>query len=1145
MIEKCKILESWIMVEHLSEGDISLNNKDILTLADLQGQDFYSLFVDKIKNQKWNQRQKGGVVVYFDVFKFREVVAILREKYNLKPTDEDIRFGDKFSFALYFDSNLNFLPDMTFFTESAYIRYYKTVPYEEEFREFEQNLKNQLSQDFDETVGDPEKFNAAIKKELQRYGIDVANCRMQFPRNIETEATNLHSFFIDDLEKAKGIKTSNLNAYFYGNKEERRNLDSKKDSVNFYPHMFEQILQPENYPLGRFPSNTKYALSLMQQVAVNLSIGFDNNQMRSVNGPPGTGKTTLLKDIFAQLVVQQAYDIAKLSSHFIKGTEKTIYFNSASIGEIPKYITENNIVVASSNNGAVQNIVNELPLSKEIDKSLIEDLKEADYFREISNAKVSVEWMEDENGKKREELVKESVSGEEKFWGLFSLEGGKMDNMTNVLTNMKHIHKYLEEEYLPDQDIYKQFLKQYEEVKAIRANRQAFADSIRAYQECTQKLERVSANYQKELEKNKNELHTELQRLEKIRRECSQQLEQLQTQMKAVQNRAETVRKNMESMNQCLQVHKGQRPYFFAGKKKKEEYRSRLNEITAQLVKLSDEDIEYSKQEKEINNKILLRQTELEQSTEKQLELERRFTSWEMAESGKISKLKKRVLEYDNIRNNSKIEPLNMNQEYDDLQMSNPWFDESYRVAQSKLFVMALRVRKQFLYENRKNIKASTIVWNQQEKYLERKPVIEAAWNWINMTIPVVSSTFASFSRMCKNLGKETLGHLFIDEAGQALPQAAVGAIYRSRHVMAVGDPLQIKPVLTLDSNALDILGNHFRVTEKYLSASASVQTLVDAASSYGFYRKQDMSEDSWIGIPLWVHRRCQYPMFTISNMISYDGFMVQGIEKYGKTGWFDVAGTANNKYVEEQGKFLLQKLKEMIDKNPKILDKKEKDVVYVITPFSNVAYQLSQKLREIHFTRYDEHGKPTNVGTVHTFQGKEAPIVFFVLGADQQSGGAARWAVAEANIMNVAATRAKEEFYIIGDKKLYLGLDCDVVTDTNQIIRQYKNQHPDLVDDQVHKTELDVQAAETQMSIVDADSRRITGTVKYVGKGTKSFYAYVTGDDGKEYSITESIYSNMKPATEVLQKGNKISFVPEEGQKKLFATEVKIDIQN
>lgn len=1143
MIEKYKILEAWIMVEHLSEGDISLKDRAILTLNDLQGQDFYSLFLHEIEKKKWNQRQKGGVVVYFDVFKFREVVDILRAQYGLKPTDEDIRLGDKFSFALYFDRNLNFLADMTFFTESAYIRYFKKIPHAEEFREFEENLKNQFLQDFDETVRNPAKFNAAIQKELLRYGIDVTNCRMQILGNIETEATNLHSFFIDDLEKAKKIKTANLNAYLYGNKEGRKNLDSKKDSVSFNPHMFEQILQPKNYPLGRFPGNTIYALSLMQQVAVNLSVGFDNNQIRSVNGPPGTGKTTLLKDIFAQLVVQQAYDIVKLSDHFIKGSEKTIYFNCASIGDIPEYITENNIVVASSNNGAVQNIVNELPLSKEIDNSLIEELKEADYFREISNANVWVEWLEDENGKKREELVKESVPGEEKFWGVFSLEGGKTDNMTNILTNMKHIHKYLEEEYLPDQDIYKEFLKHYEEVKAIQTRRQEFADSIRVYQECIQKLEQACGSYQKELGEKENQLCTEIHKLAETERECGHRLEQLKISLREVQNRAEIVQKNMTSMDKCLQMHKEQRPGFFAGKKKKEEYRSRLNEITSQLVKLSNEDTECSKQEKEINNNILLHQMELRQSTEKQEKLQQNFNRWKMIEAGKISNLKKRVCKYEDIRNNSKTQPLNMNQEYDDLQLSNPWFDEAYRVAQSKLFVMALRVRKQFLYENRKNIKAAIIVWGQQEKYLERKPVIEAAWNWINMTIPVISSTFASFSRMCKNLGAETLGHLFIDEAGQALPQAAVGAVYRSRHVMVVGDPLQIKPVLTLDSNTLYMLGRYFGVTEKYLSASASVQTLVDAASQYGFYRNQDKSEESWVGIPLWVHRRCQYPMFTISNMISYDGFMVQGTKEYGKTGWFDVGGTANNKYVEEQGEFLLQKLREMIEKNSKILDKKEKDVIYVITPFSNVAYQLSQKLRKIHFTRYDEHGKPTNVGTVHTFQGKEAPIVFFVLGADQQSSGAARWAVTEANIMNVAATRAKEEFYIIGDRKLYLGLGCDVVTNTDRIIRQYKNEYPDLVDDQVSKTELCIQTGEARIPVIDVDLRRITGTVKYVGRGLKSFYAYVLGADGKEYSITENIYSKTEHAIEVVQKGKKISFIPEEVKKKLFATKVKMDV--
>ena len=83
MIEKNKILESWIMVEHLSEGDIGLNDKAILTLNDLQEQDFYSLFLHKIEKKKWNRRQKGGVVVYFDIFKFQEVVDILHAEYGL------------------------------------------------------------------------------------------------------------------------------------------------------------------------------------------------------------------------------------------------------------------------------------------------------------------------------------------------------------------------------------------------------------------------------------------------------------------------------------------------------------------------------------------------------------------------------------------------------------------------------------------------------------------------------------------------------------------------------------------------------------------------------------------------------------------------------------------------------------------------------------------------------------------------------------------------------------------------------------------------------------------------------------------------------------------------------------------------------
>ncbi|UQS81821.1 AAA domain-containing protein [Bombilactobacillus folatiphilus] len=74
------------------------------------------------------------------------------------------------------------------------------------------------------------------------------------------------------------------------------------------------------------------------------------------------------------------------------------------------------------------------------------------------------------------------------------------------------------------------------------------------------------------------------------------------------------------------------------------------------------------------------------------------------------------------------------------------------------------------------------------------------------------------------------------------------------------------------------------------------------------------------------------------------------------------------------------------------------------------------------------------NVGTVHTFQGKEAAVVYLVLGASTEETGAASWAVSEPNLMNVAATRAKKEFYIIGDKKLYQSIGAEVVDKTLEV---------------------------------------------------------------------------------------------------------------
>ena len=1020
------ILDTWIMVEHLSEGEINLKDRDILLLNDLTDKKYKKYFQNLMESSDKKKYKNSGLVLYLDIFKFAEVVEFLREKYGVAKTQSDINYGNKFSIALYFDKNINFISDNIFFTCSGYMRYLHDVPSKSDFQEFEEKFKEKTIKRFEGSEDDPEKFDNALNALLSEYNIDIENCRVQILSNIETEATNLHSFFIDDLNKSKEINNTNLKRYLTGgNINDRINLDGKKDSPNYNQSVFEKILEPQNYPLGRFPSKTEFALSFMQQVAVNLTIGYDKSNMRSVNGPPETGKTTLLKDIFAELVVKQAHDICLLKSKYIKGNEYTLYYGKASIGELTDKIAENNIVVASSNNGAVQNIVNELPLKEGIDDNILPELEKADYFKDIANTDMK----------------------EERFWGTFSLEGGKAENMTNILNKIGCIVKYLNEEYKSDSEIYDKFKKQYDYVSDLRSDARNLQKKYAEYKNAKQNID---DNTSEKEEAERAKIESEKLEYEKAVEKNRADMDEVTGKLGSIRAQRADLANSIANQKMSVELKRGQKGGFLDrlfNSNKNKTVENEVNDLLNRLQKLIDED-------------EILRKTEIELQNRSN-RLKRDIDAYKHRLDEDIVKYEslKQQSEKQKAKYNSIIEAfesdkgvfdrvLDFEKDYDSLQMSNPWFDKNYRIEQSKLFVSALQVRKEFLYENRKNINAAVNIWKYQNNYVEKnKKLINIAWNWMNLCIPVISSTFASFSRMLKNIDENVLGHTFVDEAGQALPQAAVGAVFRSKNIMVVGDPFQIKPVLTLDEGILALLSKIYNVSELYLSESASVQTLVDAVSRYGFYTSKDMDESSWIGIPLWVHRRCRYPMFTISNAISYNNLMVQGKEGYGKTGWYDIAGKAVNKYVDEQGDFLLKKIKSMIEKDPKIIDKNESDTVYIISPFKNVAYKLGIKLNEIGFTR-KEKGKVTNIGTIHTFQGKEAPIVFMVLGADTNSKGAATWAVNEANMMNVAATRAKKEFYIIGDRKLYKSLGSEVITKVNNVITEYGNEHPELVDE-------------------------------------------------------------------------------------------------
>lgn len=369
-------------------------------------------------------------------------------------------------------------------------------------------------------------------------------------------------------------------------------------------------------------------------------------------------------------------------------------------------------------------------------------------------------------------------------------------------------------------------------------------------------------------------------------------------------------------------------------------------------------------------------------------------------------------------------------------QEASPWYSQELKKLNSELFIISLKLNEIFiLTANGKSDRISSTLSGFFE-YLKgykkvSKTEVKAMWNTFFLVVPVVSSALASIQTMFKDLEQEDLPWLFIDEAGQAVPQAAAGVIWRSKRVGVVGDPFQIEPVVTIPNSITDHISQYFDLTNSQINSTFSTQSMADRINRYGSYMIMDGKEE-WIGIPLRIHRRCIDPMFKISNSIAYNNTMFNStslpekIKTQFKTAFIDVKGNVEGRhYVHNQA----EKVKELLIQE--INYTKDLPNVFVISPFSEISYKLKsflfhgliieiEKYKKIESVEMNEWLK-SHIGTVHTFQGKQADGVIFCLGLDQKTKNSATWASQKPNLLNVAITRAKYRFIAIGDEDIWL----------------------------------------------------------------------------------------------------------------------------
>ena len=216
----------------------------------------------------------------------------------------------------------------------------------------------------------------------------------------------------------------------------------------------------------------------------------------------------------------------------------------------------------------------------------------------------------------------------------------------------------------------------------------------------------------------------------------------------------------------------------------------------------------------------------------------------------------------------------------EDQERAAPWSDEKWMQARTEVFLAALDLHRACIEANAREVRDTLV---ELCRLLTRDPgrttvkeAERAAWQTLFFLIPVLSTTFASTGRMFGPLGKEELGWLLIDEAGQALPQAAVGALWRAKRAVVVGDPRQLEPISQLPAQVQRELANSFGIAPDFIPAGRSAQALADRRSRLGTSVQTD-ADPVWVGMPLRVHRRCETPMFEMSNELAYGGLMVYG----------------------------------------------------------------------------------------------------------------------------------------------------------------------------------------------------------------------------------------------------------------------------